>query len=73
MNYDPIVIVAARRTPLGAFQGTLSPVSATDLSATANRAAVADSGDDGAAAGEAARPPARAISFIGHSAQLSIV
>ena len=52
MNNDPIVIVAARRTPLGAFQGTLSPVSATDLSATANRAAVADSGLDATAIDE---------------------
>jgi acetyl-CoA C-acetyltransferase len=52
MNHDPIVIVAARRTPLGAFQGTLSPVSATDLSAAANRAAVADSGLDAAAIDE---------------------
>jgi len=52
MNNDPIVIVAARRTPLGAFQGTLSAVSATDLSATANRAAVADSGLDATAIDE---------------------
>lgn len=42
--HDPIVIVAARRTPLGAFQGSLSSVSATDLSATASAAAIADSG-----------------------------
>jgi acetyl-CoA C-acetyltransferase len=44
MNHDPVVIVAARRTPLGAFQGTLSPVKATDLGAAACRAALADSG-----------------------------
>jgi len=44
MSQDPVVIVAARRTPLGAFQGTLSPVSATDLSAIASRAALIDSG-----------------------------
>jgi acetyl-CoA C-acetyltransferase len=42
MSQDPVVIVAARRTPLGAFQGTLSPVSATDLSAAATRAALGD-------------------------------
>lgn len=42
MKSDSIVIVAARRTPLGAFQGSLSPVAATDLAATAIRAALAD-------------------------------
>jgi acetyl-CoA C-acetyltransferase len=49
MNQDPVVIVAAQRTPLGGFQGTLSPVSAIDLSASATRAAIAaaalDAGD----------------------------
>ena len=40
MNQDPVVIVAAKRTPLGGFQGSLSPVSATDLSAAATRAAI---------------------------------
>ncbi len=44
MSSDPIVIVAARRTPLGAFQGSLAPVSATELSATATRAVLADCG-----------------------------
>ena len=39
-----IVIVAARRTPLGAFQGALSPVSAPELSAAATQACLADSG-----------------------------
>jgi len=42
MTSDSIVIVAARRTPLGAFQGSLSPVAATALSATATEAALAD-------------------------------
>ena len=46
MNTDSIVIVAARRTPLGGFQGSLSPVAAPDLSATATRAALADCGLD---------------------------
>ena len=41
---DAIVIAAARRTPIGAFQGALSPVSGTDLGATAIRAALADAG-----------------------------
>ena len=46
MNKDPVVIVAAKRTPLGGFQGALSPVSATDLSAAATRAALDGSGLD---------------------------
>lgn len=44
MNYETVDIVAARRTPLGAFQGELSALSATDLSAAATRAAIADCG-----------------------------
>ena len=47
MSQDPVVIVAARRTPIGGFQGVLSPLSATDLCAAAIRAAVADAGVDG--------------------------
>ena len=46
MNQDPVVIVAAQRTPLGAFQGVLGPVSATDLSAAATGAALDASGLD---------------------------
>ena len=46
MSDQTVEIVAARRTPLGAFQGELSAVSATDLSAAATRAAIADSGVD---------------------------
>ena len=34
---DPIVIVAAKRTPMGGFMGGLSAVSATTLGATAIR------------------------------------
>lgn len=48
MSQDPIVIVAARRTPMGAFQGALGPMSATDLSAVACRAALEDTGRDAA-------------------------
>ncbi len=44
---DPVVIVAARRTPIGAFQGALSGVPATALGAAALRAALADSGVPG--------------------------
>ncbi|MEE4163240.1 MAG: acetyl-CoA C-acyltransferase [Woeseiaceae bacterium] len=43
MSADPVVILAARRTPIGAFQGVFSPVKATDLGAAAIAAAVSDS------------------------------
>jgi acetyl-CoA C-acetyltransferase len=46
MIQDPVVIVAAQRTPLGSFQGVLGPVSATELSAAATRAALEASGLD---------------------------
>lgn len=45
-NTESIVIVAARRTPIGAFQGVLSPAGAPDLSAAATRACVEDTGID---------------------------
>lgn len=48
MTVDPVVIVAARRTPIGAFQGALSDASATDLGAAAIAAAVRDSGIEAA-------------------------
>ncbi len=41
---EQVVILAARRTPVGSFQGCLSPLSAAQLGAVAARAAVADSG-----------------------------
>ena len=44
MSSDAIVIVAAKRTPIGAFQGALSGATAPQLGATAIGAAVADSG-----------------------------
>jgi acetyl-CoA C-acetyltransferase len=40
---DSVVIVAARRTPIGAFQGALGPVPAPKLSAVATQACLADS------------------------------
>ncbi|MEL7374556.1 MAG: acetyl-CoA C-acetyltransferase, partial [Pseudomonadota bacterium] len=46
MSDGAIVITGARRTPIGAFQGALSGASATDLSAAASKAAIADSGID---------------------------
>ena len=42
MNNGEVVIVAARRTPIGAFQGSLSGATAPQLGATAIRAALAD-------------------------------
>lgn len=39
---DPIVIVAARRTAIGSFNGTLAAVSAVDLGATVVKAALDD-------------------------------
>lgn len=44
MNSDPVVILAARRTPVGAFQGALTSVTAPQLGAVAIKAALADSG-----------------------------
>jgi acetyl-CoA C-acetyltransferase len=43
---DPIVIAGFARTPMGAFQGALSGVKATELGAVAVRAAVERSGAD---------------------------
>lgn len=40
-QHDPVVIVSSARTPLGGFQGALHNVTATELGATAIRAAVA--------------------------------
>jgi len=44
MNSDPIVILSARRTPVGAFQGVFAGVTAPQLGAVAIKAAIADSG-----------------------------
>jgi acetyl-CoA C-acetyltransferase len=49
---DPVVIVAARRTPLGMFQGVLSWSSAPELSAAASAACLGDSGLEPAAINE---------------------
>jgi len=46
MSSDAVVIVAARRTPIGAFQGVFSDATAPELGAAAIAAAVADSGVD---------------------------
>jgi acetyl-CoA C-acetyltransferase len=45
---DPIVVLSYARTPMGGLSGALSDVSATDLGATAVKAAVERAGVDGA-------------------------
>jgi acetyl-CoA C-acetyltransferase len=44
MLNDPVVIVGAARTPMGAFQGDFAALSASDLGAVAIRAAIARAG-----------------------------
>jgi acetyl-CoA C-acetyltransferase len=44
MNSDPVVILAARRTPVGAFQGAFATFTAPQLGSVAIKAALADSG-----------------------------
>lgn len=46
MSSDPVVIVAAKRTPIGAFQGVLSPATAPELGAGAIAGAISASGVD---------------------------
>ena len=53
MSDDSVFIAAARRTPMGAFQGELSKATATTLSAAATRGALQDSGLDADAIDEA--------------------
>ena len=40
LSHDPIVIVGQARTPMGGCMGDLAAVKATDLGATAIRAAI---------------------------------
>jgi acetyl-CoA C-acetyltransferase len=44
MTKDPLVILSARRTPVGAFQGVFSGVTAPQLGSVAIKAALSDSG-----------------------------
>ena len=44
MDQDPVVIVGAKRTPMGGFQGDLSSVSAPELGTHAIKAALEDAG-----------------------------
>jgi acetyl-CoA C-acetyltransferase len=52
MTNDPIAIVAARRSALGAFQGVFSPLAATEISSAVIAACIADIGIDPAAIDE---------------------
>ncbi len=47
MTTDPVVILSYARTPMGSFQGSLAGASATDLGATAVKAAVERAGISG--------------------------
>jgi len=47
MNESDIYVVAARRTPLGAFQGELQALSAVNLAAAAIRATMDQGGVSG--------------------------
>jgi acetyl-CoA C-acetyltransferase len=44
MSSDPIVILSARRTPVGAFQGVFAGLTGPQLGSVAVKAAIADSG-----------------------------
>ncbi len=46
MSSNPIVIVAAKRTPIGAFQGTLSAAAAPELGAAAIAGVIDETGID---------------------------
>jgi acetyl-CoA C-acetyltransferase len=48
MSSDAVVIVAAKRTPIGAFQGVLSGATATQLGAAASQGAIDGTGIDAA-------------------------
>src|SRR5688572_15701788 len=52
MTADPVVIVSYARTPMGGFQGVLAGASATELGATAVRAAVERAGVSADAVGK---------------------
>ena len=44
MSDHNVVIVSAKRTPIGAFQGVFAPVTAPQLGAAAARAAIESAG-----------------------------
>jgi acetyl-CoA C-acetyltransferase len=48
MSSQDVVIVSAKRTPIGAFQGVLTPLTAVQLGSAAAKAAIAAAGIDAA-------------------------
>jgi len=44
MSPDPVVIIGMARTPMGAFQGAFSSVTAPELGASAIKGAMDDAG-----------------------------
>src|SRR2546430_10032837 len=48
MSNQDVVIVSAKRTPIGAFQGVLTPLTAVQLGAAAAKAAIAAAGIEAA-------------------------
>src|SRR5258708_20650736 len=48
MSNQDVVIVSAKRTPIGAFQGVLTPLTAVQLGSAAAKAAIAAAGIDAA-------------------------
>src|SRR5258706_14402656 len=48
MSNQDVVIVSAKRTPIGAFQGVLTPLTAVQLGSAAAEAAIAAAGIDAA-------------------------
>jgi len=48
MSTDPVVIVGLARTPMGAFQGAFSSISAPELGSAAIKAAMAEAKVDAA-------------------------
>src|ERR1700674_3935895 len=48
MSNQHVVIVSAKRTPIGAFQGVLTPLTAVQLGSAAAKAAIAAAGIDAA-------------------------
>ncbi len=49
MSNEDVVILSARRTPIGAFQGALAPLTAVQLGSAAARAAISAAGIEAAA------------------------
>src|SRR6202030_4670479 len=44
MSHDEVLVVSAKRTPIGAFQGVLTPLTATQLGSAALQAAIEAAG-----------------------------